>query len=399
MRYRTLLLVLLAAVMPAQATSPSTRQALDTLRHHARAANSDAVLVSQHGKPLLDLDPAQSDTPIELMSATKSVVALAIGLLLEDGKLASLDEPVSRIYPEWAQGRKCEITVRMLLDHTSGLQNVANAGVELEPAPDLVKLALAAELDSAPGAVFAYNNKATNLLAGIVQALAGEPMDRYLARRIFAPLGIARYTWMHDKADQPMGMAGLALSARDALKLGQLLLDDGVAPGGQRLLSHDYVVQLQQASARSPEVGLLWWRIPAWERYTLREDAAAQLRAKGVADDLRAAFLGLAGRRFGSKPEILAQAGAAVGDRWNARYGPEIVGRGIKLADLFEVERGPVAAYAANGYLGQYIVVVPDKGVVAVRQKRRVDSHLWPRDDYADFARDVVTLAQTLPSR
>ena len=96
------------------------------------------------------------------MSATKSVVALAIVLLLDEGKLASLDEPVSNIFAEWKQGRKRDITVRMLLDHTSGLQNVANAGEELEAAPDLVKLALAAELSSDPGTTFSYNTKATN---------------------------------------------------------------------------------------------------------------------------------------------------------------------------------------------------------------------------------------------
>lgn len=345
---------------------------------------------------MLDLDSARSGQPIELMSATKSVVALAIGLLIDDGKLASLDEPVYGIYPEWAQGRKRDITVRMLLNHTSGLQNVPNAGAELEPAPDLVKLALAAELDSAPGTAFSYNNKATNLLVGIVETLSGQPIDRYLAQRIFAPLDITRFTWTRDTAGNPMAMSGLALSADDAAKIGELLLRDGVTSDGRRLLPHEYILQLQAASERSPEVGLLWWRIPAWERYTLRADAKNLLQAKGVAADMQAAFVGLAGRTYASKSEILAAVGAKVGDSWAARYGPEVIGKGIKLVDLFDLERGPVEAYAANGYLGQYIVIVPAKGLVAVRQKRRVDEHVWPRDDYQDFFADVMRLAETI---
>ncbi len=174
-------------------------EALAAIKRNARAAHSDAVLVMHERETLLELKPAAGQESVHLMSATKSVVALAIALLLDDGKLASIDTPVSQIYPEWKQGRKSAITVRMLLDHTSGLQNVANAGEELEGAPDLVRLALG-RAERCPGAVFSYNNKATNLLPGIVERLAGEPLDAYVDARLFKPLGIAHYTWMKDEA-------------------------------------------------------------------------------------------------------------------------------------------------------------------------------------------------------
>lgn len=136
-------------------TQAATRaEALAAIERNARAAHSDAVLVMHDRETLLELKPAAGQESVHLMSATKSVVALAIALLLDEGKLASIDTPVSQIYPEWKQGRKSAITVRMLLDHTSGLQNVANAGEELEGAPNLVRLALAAELSDAPGTVF-----------------------------------------------------------------------------------------------------------------------------------------------------------------------------------------------------------------------------------------------------
>lgn len=377
-----------AAVLPAPAA-----QVLETISRHAADSRSDAVLVLRDGEVLLErgsADPA----PIELMSATKSVVALAIGLLLADGLLDSLDAPVATWFSEWRQGRKRGITVRMLLDHTSGLQNTPNAGAEIYPAPDVVQLALAAELDTAPGEVFSYNNKATNLLAGVVARASGRPLDAYLGERLFAPLGIRPGEWHRDDAGNPHAMAGLPLTARDAARLGQLLLDDGRLPDGTRLLPEGFVEALWRPGARSAQVGLLWWRVPAWQRLTLRADAGERLAAHGVPADVAQALLGLAGRSFDDPVQALH---AALGDDWQARYGREVMERGLTRRDLFDEEMGPVLAYAANGYLGQHIVVVPGKRLVAVRQIRSREDHRSPQDDYAAFPREVIALAEALP--
>ncbi|MDR7193583.1 serine hydrolase domain-containing protein [Luteimonas terrae] len=378
------------------ANPPQVPDALTTIEAKATATHSDALLIQRGNETLLEMYACPTPEPVALMSATKSIVALAIGLLLEDGKLDSIDQPVSDVFPEWAQGRKRDITIRMLLDHTSGLQNVPNAGVELESAPDLVQLALAAELASDPGSSFAYNNKATNLLTGIVGRLAGEPIDTYVATRIFAPLGITQSTWMRDEAGTPMGMAGLAMSARDLAKVGRLLLDKGVAPGGERILGEAFVDMLTAESARSADVGLLWWRNAAWERYTLKDDADAFLVDKDVAADVREAVVAATGRTFTSKGELIDFLSQRLGPAWGDRYGAEITRRGIRLTDLFAQERGPTQAYSANGYLGQYLVIVPTQDIVAVRQIHRRETHAFPDDDYADFVSDVLRLAEVI---
>jgi len=373
-----------------------TADALAAIEHHASAAHSDAVLVQRDGQLLLQGGASGVREPIHLMSATKSVLALAIGLLLDDGRLASIDTPVSAIYPEWRQGRKRDITVRMLLDHTSGLQNVPNAGAELEGAPDLVKLALAAELAADPGTTFAYNNKATNLLSGIIQQLSGRAVDEYLNDALFKPLGITSHTWMKDESGTPLGMAGLSLSATDLAAIGQLMLDGGMAPSGRRLMSERSVSLLTAESARSPDVGLLWWRIPQWERYRLAEQAPSRLAERGVRGDVSKALLSAAGRTFDSKAELFAFLAEQLGPHWPQQYGEQITGRGLKLADLFDVQRGPIAAYAANGYLGQHLVIVPEQRLVAVRLIHRRDDHAAPLDDYPTFPADVLRLAETL---
>lgn len=387
-------------VAPATAAPPlpaPAAEALATIERAGRDSHSDALLVMHDGEILLEHHGDGEAGPIELMSATKSVVALGIGLLLADGHLDSLDAPVSTWYPEWRQGRKADVTVRMLLDHTSGLQNTPNAGAEIYPAPDVVQLALAAELDSAPGEAFSYNNKATNLLAGVIHQASGMPMDDYLGARLFAPLGIEAGPWHRDAAGNPHAMAGLPLAARDAAKLGQLLLDDGRLPDGTRLLPEGFVDALFAASAASDRVGLLWWRVPEWERVTLRDDAGARLSAQGVDAEVAAALASIAGRSFGSVLEALK---AALGEDYGLRYTSEVAARGLKRGDLFDEARGPVVGYEANGYLGQYIVVVPEQRVVAVRQirSREADGTHPPDSDYARFARDVTTLARGLPA-
>jgi CubicO group peptidase (beta-lactamase class C family) len=181
-------LLALVAAAPTLAVTlpPATNSALQQLLERGRQTSSDAVLVWKDGREIGHYYRGDhAPRPIELMSVTKSVVALGIGQLLDQGKIQSLQQPVADFYPEWRQGRKRAITVRMLMDHTSGLQNVPRADVEIHPAPDAIQLALAAELSSAPGAAASYNNKAVNLLAGIIEKASGQPMDVFFRDGLF----------------------------------------------------------------------------------------------------------------------------------------------------------------------------------------------------------------------
>ena len=146
-------------------------------------------MIVKNGRLVADWDFGQPRGPIEAMSATKSIVSLTIGRLIDSGKIKSLDQPVSDFYPEWKQGRKKLITVRHLLSQTSGLQNEPNTTVEIYPSPDFVQLALAAELSDDPGSRFSYNNKAVNLLAGIVQRASGTRWTGISPRRFSSRLG------------------------------------------------------------------------------------------------------------------------------------------------------------------------------------------------------------------
>jgi CubicO group peptidase (beta-lactamase class C family) len=396
---RVLLLPLLlsaAAHAPATPVAPdAARAALAAIDTGAIESRSDAVLVIHGDEVLLERYSSATPKPIELMSVTKSIVALGIGALLADGKLESLDTPVHHFFPEWKQGRKQAITVRMLMDHTSGLQNIARPAEEIYPARDVIALALAAELDVDPGTKFSYNNKAVNLLAGVIARAAGEPMDAWMQRRLFVPLGIEPGPWYKDEAGNPHAMAGLPLTARDAARLGRLVMDRGVADG-RALLPPDFVDTMLAAGARSRDAGLLWWRRTAWVRFHADAESFAILEAKQVDPAFIDRLRPLLGRRFASPAELQAALAERLGPDWSDQwYQTLIEPHGIGPWRPFHPEKGPVDTFEANGSLGQYLVVIPRARLVAVRQIESRDEHA-PEHDYADFTARVQALADAL---
>ena len=225
----------------------------------ALETGSSALVISVDGTIVFELSTPRSESPIHTMSVTKSVASLALGRMIQDGLLDSLDLKLSEIFPEWRQGRKAEITLRHLLTHSTGLQDLRNAGIEIEPAPDAVQLALAAELTEAPGETFRYNNKASNLLAAVVERLTDQKLDEYLSQSVFAELGITDSEWVRDAAGNPYGMAGLSLRARDLIKVGQLMNHRGEWDG-QQLADKEFLTEaLSPQREDNARVGLFWW--------------------------------------------------------------------------------------------------------------------------------------------
>jgi CubicO group peptidase (beta-lactamase class C family) len=351
--------------------------ALDSLVRVAERTRSDALVVLRDGELVGEWYFGTERGPIQTMSVTKSVVSMAIGHLLDAGAITSLDQPVADFYPEWRQGRKRDVTIRHLLNHTSGLHDVPSAGEEIYPAPDAVQLALAAELTDAPGTAIAYNNNATNLLAGVVRRAAGIPLDEYVQRRLLDPLCIPEQSWYRDTAGNPHGMAGLELEARDLARLGQLMLDGG-RWNGTPLLSEAWVEESTRVSQPfSPRVGLLWWRLPEWSRVEIDSALVGEWEAAGVDPSFIERVQPLVGRAF--EPAAFTAAlnslfGEGAGrEAWReATFARGVVGQ--------RIHSGPLRAFSANGYLGQHLVVLPSERLVVVRQKRASPDHTDAHD-------------------
>ncbi|HET9425352.1 MAG TPA: serine hydrolase [Gemmatimonadaceae bacterium] len=136
-------------------------------------------------------DPAVSENTIyDLASLTKVVgTATAVMLLFDEGKV-KLDEPVGTYLPDFSGGDKDRVTVRMLLEHRSGLP----AGRELwriasSPA-DARRAVLETPLEFAPGRYVQYSDIGADVLALMVERVSGSPLDAFLTLRVFQPLGM-----------------------------------------------------------------------------------------------------------------------------------------------------------------------------------------------------------------
>ena len=130
-------------------------------------------------------------TIYDLASLTKVIgTTTAVMILFDEGKL-HLDDAVSKYIPEFSGGGKERITLRMLLEHRSGLP----AGRDLwriAHTPDEARAAvISTPLFAAPGQFYEYSDLGADMLGFTAEAVAGEKLDAFLQRRVFTPLGMS----------------------------------------------------------------------------------------------------------------------------------------------------------------------------------------------------------------
>lgn len=346
------------------AQKPIDRDALDTLLKQAEMTQSDAVVIYKDGKLYGEYYFGKQPKPICAMSVTKFVSNLAIGKLLTDGYIKSIDQPVSDFYPEWKQGMKKDITIRMLLNHTSGLQNVPIAAQEINSNPDWVKLALSAEVVSKPGTIFSYNNKAVNLLSGIVKVLTGKRLDSYMRDSIFSPLGIEDYNWLADEEGNTDAMGGINLLPVDLAKIGQFFLQRGNWAGKQ-IINSSWFVETVKPSERNPNHGLLCF-LDYDKTYAIIDDAQIELLKKIGFDNKILNKIKLIKGKYLLSDYLLLFNEKIINTTpdWITKYVPILNANELKLS---RKEYGKVNEYSHSGFLGNYISIFPETNLIVVR--------------------------------
>ena len=169
--------------------------------------------------------PAKPETVYELASATKPFTAIAIMLLVQDGKIG-LDENVSKFMVEAPASWK-GITVRHLLTHTSGIKDylgdLRRDFPHDAPAEAIVQAAIEAPLNFVPGEKWSYSNTGYVLLGMIIRKVSGKSYDSFLDERLIKPLGMENTR--HDSADEviPNRAVGYLWSGPGGLHNGDFL--------------------------------------------------------------------------------------------------------------------------------------------------------------------------------
>lgn len=132
-----------------------------------------------------------AETIYDLASLTKVVgTTTAVMVLFDEGKL-HLDDPVSRFIPEFTGGGKENVTIRMLLEHRSGLPAGRDLWRLAHTPEEARATVISTPLVAAPGQTYEYSDLGADMLGFIVEAVAGESLDAFLQRRVFTPLGMS----------------------------------------------------------------------------------------------------------------------------------------------------------------------------------------------------------------
>ncbi len=211
-----ILLLLTTTALGAQPSGTTLQSQIDALFTEWRQADhpggvvgivkrGEVVLARAYGLASLEYGaPNTTDTRFNVASVSKQFTAFSLVLLQQDGKL-DLDDPVQKYLPELPDFGP-EITLRHLLNHTSGLRNFQNLltmagwreGDHMTNDDLLRYIQHQEDLNFKPGAEYLYCNTGYNLSAEIVERLSGMSFLEFTQKRIFQPLGMTNSGFRED---------------------------------------------------------------------------------------------------------------------------------------------------------------------------------------------------------
>ncbi|MBI4977327.1 MAG: beta-lactamase family protein [Spirochaetes bacterium] len=166
--------------------------------------------------------PMAADTMFWIASMTKPVIAAAVMMVKDDGKIA-FDDAVERYIPEFknikaVDGTYRRLTIRQLLTHTSGLaEATADENSKAMTLADIIPRYTSKALLYEPGSKWQYCQSCINTLGRIVEIVSGKPLPDFIAERIFKPLG------MNDTGFYPDGRQQLRIAKPYANVQGRLV--------------------------------------------------------------------------------------------------------------------------------------------------------------------------------
>jgi serine-type D-Ala-D-Ala carboxypeptidase len=144
----------------------------------------------------------EADSLFDLASVTKVVATTAMAMVLYERGVLDLEAPVAAVVPEIVSGdaRRGEVTLRMLLAHSSGLPAYEKLFLSARTREELLRAALATALTADPGTRTEYSDIGFIILGVALERLADEPLDTFCQREVFGPLAMSHTTFNPAKA-------------------------------------------------------------------------------------------------------------------------------------------------------------------------------------------------------
>jgi CubicO group peptidase (beta-lactamase class C family) len=257
MRHRLMLAVLslaLSVSVAARAESPGCQAA----EAYSAAHDGLSVLVLKDGRSVCEAyaGAGAADRRAELWSGTKSLVGLMLAAAVQD-RLVTLDERIADTLSEWrADSWKSQVTVRQLLNLSSGMKS------QIGQVPEF-QAAVAMPLNAEPGTVFQYGPAPYQVFGEVMRrklATAGQPADplEYLRWRVLAPIGLRDVQWRRLPNGDAFLPQGAVFTAREWSRVGEFVRAGGRV-GGKPIVDPAAFHALFSPSEVNPAYGITWW--------------------------------------------------------------------------------------------------------------------------------------------
>ncbi len=209
-------------------------------------------------------------------SMAKSITSLLIGVALKEGKIGSLQDPVSKYLPEFAEGEKAKIKIVDLLTMSSGsdwnesYMNLFSVTSEAYYGSDVYKTATGVKSVVAPGSLHKYKSGDTQLLGLILQKATGETLSAYASEKLWQPIGAEHPAlWSTDaEGGNEKAYCCFNSNTRDFARIGKLMLDSGKWNGTPIIDSSYYVNSIKPCGITTEKgkpcdyYGYQWWIDP-----------------------------------------------------------------------------------------------------------------------------------------
>ncbi len=214
-----------------------------------------------------------ADTLHDLRSVSKSIVSLLYGTMLEKGEVPRLDTPILDLFPEYGDLAKdparrkrtiehaLTMTLGMEWDETGPYTGPENSEIAMELAPDRYRYILERPLVAEPGTRWIYSGGATALIGEILQRGTGKKLPDLARQELFEPLGIRQFEWTAGADGTHSPASGLRLTAPDLLKIGRLVLNNGVWDD-HRIIPEAWITASLRpviSTSEGPDYGYFWF--------------------------------------------------------------------------------------------------------------------------------------------
>ncbi len=242
--------------------------AIKAVTDYAAGFDSDALIIVHKGRIQTEwfAEGLDRNSLTQSQSMHKSIIALLIGIAIEQGIIDSADDRVSKYISEWEDRPRGDITLRDLMMMSSGL---AQYKFTLNPFSDdfgwlysgntlpyVLKIPMA---DWNPGTRFDYNNINAELLGTVLERASGKRYAEYLEKTLWQPMGgHEALVWLDSEFGDAYTSCCLMATALDWARIGQLMLNHGTI-NGRHIVSADWIDEMIRPSPVSKWYGLLTW--------------------------------------------------------------------------------------------------------------------------------------------